>query len=63
MGGGAALYFDPKSVLEIKTVVEKFLDNDDIREEYIKKGYERASNFSWEKTVQQTSEVYSKVLS
>jgi glycosyltransferase involved in cell wall biosynthesis len=54
----AALYFSAKKVSEIRAVVERFLQSDSLRKELIEKGLKRAKDFSWEKTAQQTFDVY-----
>ncbi len=41
--------------------VEKLLEDQSLREEYIAKGLTQARKFSWENTAQKTLEVYDKV--
>ena len=60
VGGEAAEYFDPKSAVGIRTVVEKVLYNSALREKMIQKGYDRLKLFSWEETVRKTGDVYQK---
>jgi glycosyltransferase involved in cell wall biosynthesis len=57
----AALYFDPKSLHDIRTSIEKVLYNDDIRKTLVKKGYERSKTFSWENSVAKTTEIYQRI--
>jgi len=62
VGGDAAIYFDPKSVSEIRNTVESVISDDSLRNRLIRKGYERVKHFSWEKTVKQTHDVYNKCI-
>jgi len=56
-GGDAALYFDPENVEDIKKNLESIIQNPELRERLIKKGYEQVKKFSWEKTASQTLSV------
>jgi len=58
----AALYFNPKSMDEIRSTINKVLNNDDLRQELIAKGYERSKAFSWEDSVNKTIKIYESVL-
>jgi glycosyltransferase involved in cell wall biosynthesis len=60
--GDAALLVDPESEEEIAEGIKQVLANKDLREQLIKKGFERARLFSWEKTARQTLEVYKAVV-
>ena len=60
VGGEAAEYFNPKSVVEIRSTVEKVLFNSALRKKMVQKGYERLKLFSWDETVRKTGEVYKK---
>jgi glycosyltransferase involved in cell wall biosynthesis len=62
VAGDAAIYFDPKSKIEIKNAVKKVLQDSNFRENLIKKGFERNKLFSWEKSAQATKEVYNSIL-
>jgi len=59
--GDAALLHDPMEVDSFVATIEKLLDNQSLREEYISKGLIQAKKFSWEKTARKTLEVYDKV--
>jgi len=48
VGGDAALYFDPESVEEIAVAMERLLTDSTLRWQLIRKGLERAKQFSWE---------------
>lgn len=57
MGGDVPVYFDPKNIEEIASVLERVVSEEDLRSEMIKKGIERASIFNWETTVAETLSV------
>jgi glycosyltransferase involved in cell wall biosynthesis len=59
--GDAALLVDPENVEEIASAIEKVLTDEKLREELIRKGFERVKRFSWEKTARETIEVYKSV--
>ncbi|MFH1899649.1 MAG: glycosyltransferase [Patescibacteria group bacterium] len=54
IAGDAALYFDGLSVSEISNSILKFVSDKDLRKMLIKKGHERAKQFSYKKTAKQT---------
>jgi len=56
-GGDAALYFDPENVEDIRKNLESIIQNPELRERLIKKGYEQVKKFSWEKTARETLKV------
>jgi len=56
--GNAAIYFDPLNSKEMADVIYRGLTDEKLREDLIKKGYERIKNFSWEKCAKKTLEVY-----
>jgi glycosyltransferase involved in cell wall biosynthesis len=58
IAGGAALYFDPYSISDIRAVIEKIITSPSLQKELSNKGKERIKDFSWEKTVYQTYNVY-----
>ncbi|WP_446011744.1 glycosyltransferase family 4 protein [Candidatus Electrothrix sp.] len=62
VGGDAALYYDPKSIGEIRETVKNVIYNEQLRNSYIQKGYSRLKAFSWDKTRKKTAEVYEKIL-
>lgn len=63
IAGEGAIYADTESVNDFASKIEALLKNKDKREALVRKGKDRVKNFSWEKTAQQTYEVYKKVLS
>jgi glycosyltransferase involved in cell wall biosynthesis len=62
IAGDAALYFDPKSRIEIQNKITSIIDSETLRENLILKGRKRLSNFSWVKAASETADVYKKVL-
>jgi glycosyltransferase involved in cell wall biosynthesis len=61
IAGGAALYFEAKSVLSVRNAVAQVFDNE-IRLRLIQKGYERVSSFKWETSAVQTAGIYERVI-
>lgn len=57
-----AIYFDPKDIDEIVSVIQKLISNKDFREKLISKGRLVASRYSWEKMAKQTLEVFEEAL-
>jgi len=59
--GEAGLLVDPLNVEEIAGAMKLMLENNDLREALREKGYSRVRHFSWQKTAQETIEVFQKV--
>jgi len=60
--GDAAHYFDPTSVTDMAKSIDEVLSDETLRKKLIKNGFEQIRKYSWEKTSQQTHDVYMKVL-
>lgn len=60
--GDAAILHHPLDVDAFVDSIETLLSNKSMREEYRRKGIERAMHFSWEKTAHETLEIYRKIL-
>jgi glycosyltransferase involved in cell wall biosynthesis len=58
----AAVYFDPKSIKEIRNLIHEIINNKLLRNNLIKKGLERVKDFTWENSAQQTLEIYKNIL-
>lgn len=56
--GGAVLYVDPYSLEDIKEKLDVVMNDRELRESLVKKGFERVKQFSWEKTARETANVY-----
>ena len=59
--GDAAMLFNPTATEEIIQVLSKLLNNTDLREALKKRGFERAAQFSWDRTARETLELYQKI--
>ncbi|MCQ2584840.1 MAG: glycosyltransferase family 4 protein [Treponema sp.] len=57
IGGDAPLYFDPDDINEMASLMEKVVQDQDLRSEMIRKGADRVSTFNWETTVAETLNV------
>lgn len=62
VSGDAALYFDPYCKESILTVAEKLVDSQHLRDTLRKKGFERAKEFSWQKTATMTYDLYKTLM-
>ena len=60
--GDAAHYFDPTNIEDMAEKISEVLSDKKLRDNLIKKGYKQAAKYSWQKTAQQTLDVYKKVL-
>ncbi len=54
----AALYFDLEDKIDLTNKIKQFIDNEDLRQEYITKGNQQVSKFSWDKTAEKCIQVY-----
>jgi len=61
VAAGAALLVDPYKPEEIAEAVKKVISDQKLRNELIKKGLKRASEFSWQKCAQETLYVLEEV--
>lgn len=57
-----AEYFDPLNIDDMAKAISRVLEDDKLRKELIKKGKTVAAKYSWDKTAQETLEVYDQVL-
>jgi glycosyltransferase involved in cell wall biosynthesis len=62
VAGNAGLYFDPKDINSVKTAVYQVLQDERLRQELIRKGFERMKLFSWKKTVEETISFYNTLI-
>lgn len=58
--GDACLYFDPKNIDELVEKINMFKNSSSLRNNYIKRGFEQVKKYSWEKTAEETLEIYAK---
>lgn len=61
VAGGAALFFDPFSVDQIKNCIIQLASKPELRTDLIEKGYINLERFSWDKTARATINVYEQV--
>jgi glycosyltransferase involved in cell wall biosynthesis len=57
----AAILVDPYDVDGLVKAITEVLADKDLREQMVERGLAQAGKFSWEKTAEETSEVYQKV--
>lgn len=62
VAGDAAILVDPYNVAEITSAMRRVLEDTELAQWLRDKGQERARQFSWAKTAQETIAVYEKVL-
>lgn len=58
LGGTVAQYFDPYNVDHMVNVLDKVLDDSDLRQNLVTQGLVHVKKFSWQKTAQETLHVY-----
>jgi glycosyltransferase involved in cell wall biosynthesis len=62
VAGDAALYFDPTSQGSIVQTLRQLLRDPDLRGELVRRGLERATQFSWDRVATETEAVYDAVM-
>ncbi|RLJ73893.1 glycosyltransferase family 4 protein [Pedobacter alluvionis] len=62
VGGDAAIYFDPENKEEIRNALLTLIENPIYREELISKGNKRLQKFSWDRTFEETANLYQQIL-
>jgi glycosyltransferase involved in cell wall biosynthesis len=62
LGGEAAAYFDPKNYDSMMDVMTKIVEDDDACRKMRNKGLDRAKQFSWDKTAEETKAVYKEIV-
>ncbi len=63
VGKEAVVYFDPKNVEDMAKALGLMINDEGLRSEMIKKGYEQVKIFSWEKSARETLKVYESCFS
>lgn len=61
ISGGAALLCDPTSVSSIQDALQTFITDEKKRNEYGKRGFDHAGQFTWKKYHEQLSDVLKKI--
>jgi glycosyltransferase involved in cell wall biosynthesis len=59
IAGDAAYFIDPVNKDEMTEAMFKFSQDENLRNEYRKKGLEQVKKFDWQKTARETLEIYS----
>lgn len=62
IGGDACLYFDPKNSDDLFDDLIRLTENESLRKDFTKKGYERVKQFSWKKCGEETLNVIQNIL-
>lgn len=62
VAGEAALFVDPNSLDDIKDKLRLIVKDQQLRKQMIKRGFEQAKKFTWQKCARETAEVYRKVI-
>ncbi len=62
VAGDAALLVDPFDTQEIAKALQQLMDSDERRKHFRLLGMERLKNFSWDKAVHKTNEIYRELL-
>ncbi len=63
VSGGAALLVDPFNPENITEAMIRLLNDNDLRQGLIQKGFEQSAKFTWEAMARQVLEIYKEVLS
>lgn len=61
--GDAGIQINPDNFLELADAIREVINNSQLQQNLVAKGYQQGSNFSWEKTAQKTLDVYRKAFS
>jgi len=59
--GDAGLYFDPTSVEDLRTVLERVVTTDQLQTDLRARGYARLDEFSWDKCAAETLQIYTQI--
>ncbi|MFP5040200.1 glycosyltransferase family 4 protein [Parasediminibacterium sp. JCM 36343] len=61
IAGDCAFYFDPLSIEDMRSVIEKLIINPSLRSNFTSKGTERLKLFNWKKSSEETAIIYSSI--
>ncbi len=61
--GDAALKFNPKNLEAMVEALRRIANDEDLQEDLRARGFQRASEFSWDRAAQETVEVYRRIRS
>jgi glycosyltransferase involved in cell wall biosynthesis len=60
--GQAGVYVEPKDIESITQGLRLLLDDNQLRQELVEKGVERAKSFNWRKAAEETTAVYTNLI-
>lgn len=60
--GEGALYFNPKDPKDIAKKIEKVLDDNDLKDNLVRNGYDQIKKYSWKRMAEQTLGAYKEIL-
>lgn len=55
---GAAMFFDPNNSEELSKLMEKMIADENMRQDYSRRGLEQVKKFSWRKTAEKVLEIF-----
>ncbi len=61
VAGEAAYLIDPANPEELTSAMIRMVNEPDLRNELIKKGFERTAHFSWKSTASNVLEIYKEI--
>lgn len=62
VAGNAGIYFEVNNQKDLKSKIEKVLDDKNYRDSYIRKGFEQVKQFDWDVASSQCLELYKKAI-
>ena len=63
IGEDAVVKFEPKNPASMKHAIKSIVHDTTLREDKIRKGYQQVKKFSWQKTADETKQIYQEILS
>ncbi|MBI2596867.1 glycosyltransferase family 4 protein [Candidatus Daviesbacteria bacterium] len=61
-GGNAVIYFDPSNLNQFISILKEVLQDKSLQDKLSKLGLKRVKDFSWEKALKETKDIYLKTL-
>lgn len=62
VAGDAGVYFELDNAQDLKEKVSSLIEDQNLRSDYVKKGYEQVEKFSWQKTAADCLKVFQKAI-
>ena len=60
--GDAALYYDPANEAEMRHIIHRLLNDEEIKEDLVNKGFKKAHEYTWQKCAVGVMDVYRKLV-